>query len=150
MNATTVAEILDRARRLESLVAEHCESLAERSADGNVRFLAAYLGRHYRRLAGILEAFSQEAYRRVCAVPIPYGPQATDFRRLLDVDLPADATSEEVLDTAMRMDKGLTRLYRQVLQQQVAAEVRELFECLVRFEQADEAELQKLRAIGVA
>ncbi len=52
-----------------------------------------------------------------------------------------------VLDAAVILDECLVRLYRQVLQQPVDEEIRELFESLVRAEQRDEIELKKIKAM---
>jgi len=148
MNVTTVAEIVDQARRLETLAAGFCERLAGQTADEGVERLARHLGRHCRRLSEALGEVSREECERLCSVPVPYGPQRVDFRHLEHMELPPDATPDQMLDAAMRMDEGLTGLFRQVLRQQVVGEVRELFEALVRWEEADEAELRKLRALG--
>jgi hypothetical protein len=150
MNVTTVGEILQQARKLEAMAAECCGALADQAADQEVRMLAAYLGRHHRRLAETLGELPREEHGRICSVPIPYGPQRADFRQVQHMALPPDATTEQVLAAAMRLDEGLVALYRQVVRQGVSVEVKELFEALIRFEEADEVELRKLKAMGCA
>jgi len=52
-----------------------------------------------------------------------------------------------VLDAAVTFDECLVRLYRQAARQSADAEVRALFEGLIRAEQRDEIELKKIKAM---
>ena len=70
-----------------------------------------------------------------------------DCRCFEQVDLAPDASAQEVLDAAVKLDECLMSLYRQVLQQEVEPEVRDLFESFLHAEERDEIELKKIKAM---
>ena len=63
------------------------------------------------------------------------------------MQLPDDATADQVFDAAIAFDECLIKLYRQVLAQQVDEQVRSLFESFLRAEVHDEVQLKKIKAM---
>ncbi len=76
-----------------------------------------------------------------------YEPQAADCRCFESVELAPDASAAQVLDAAVTFDECLIKFYRQVVQQPVDEDVRELFEGLIHSEERDEIELMKIKAM---
>lgn len=147
MAVIAVADVLRHAEDFEGMLERYYRDVAEHTTRDGVRMLADYMQRHCRRLEEALARLSSEEYRRICAFPIRYEPQAADCRCFEGRELPPDATAADVLDMAVRFDECLILLYRQVLQQEIDEEVRELFESLVHFEEGDEIELKKIKAM---
>jgi len=146
MAVTNIACVLRRAGDLEHQLMTYYLDLAEQSEREGVRLLTDYMARHRRRLAEALERFSAEEYRRLSALPLRYEPVSSECDHFKERVLPPDATATDVLDFAIELDECLISLYRQVAQQDVEPEVRELFESLVRREERDEILLQKIKA----
>ena len=147
MAVITIEDVLKHAERFEQMLAGFYADLSEHSCREGVRLLTDYMSRHRKRIAEALERLSPEQVRRVCSAPLRYEPQAADCRCFDRIELLDNSSAAAVLDAAVIFDECLVSLYRQVLQQPVDEEIRELFESLVRTEQRDEIELKKIKAM---
>ena len=147
MAVITVQDVLDRAQRFEQLLAEYYANLGKHSAREGVRLLTDYMSRHRKRITAVLEKLPPERLHRVCSAPLRYEPQAADCRCFEDMNLPEDATADQVLDAAVTLDECLISLYRQVLRQPVDEEVKALVGGFLRAEERDEIELKKIKAM---
>jgi rubrerythrin len=146
MSVTNVACVLRRAGDFEHQLMTFYLDLAEQSTREGVRLLTDYMARHRRRLAESLERFPAAEYQRISALPLRYEPVSSDCDHFRDRLLSPDATASDVLDLAIELDECLISLYRQVAQQDVEPEVKDLFESLVHAEERDEILLKKIRA----
>ncbi|MBW2726201.1 MAG: hypothetical protein JRE71_17630 [Deltaproteobacteria bacterium] len=146
MAVTNVACVLRRAGDFEHQLMIYYLDLAEQTTREGVRLLTDYMARHRRRLAEALERFPAKDYQWISAHPLRYEPVASECDHFAARILPSDATAAEVLDLAIELDECLISLYRQVAQQDVEPEVKELFESLVRAEERDEILLKKIKA----
>ncbi len=147
MAIITIEDVLKHAERFEQMLADFYADLSEHSYREGVRLLTNYMARHRKRIDQALEKLSPEQVRRICSAQLRYEPHAADCRCFDKIKLPDDPLAAVVLDAAVILDECLGRLYRQVLQQPVDEEIRELFESLVRTEQRDEIELKKIKAM---
>ncbi len=147
MAIITIEDVLKHAEHFEQMLADFYTNISEQSHREGVRLLTNYMGRHRKHITEALEKLSPEQVHRICSDPLRYEPHAADCTCFDRIDLPDDASAEMVLDAAVTLDECLVSLYRQVLQQPVEEEIRELFESLVRAEQRDEIELKKIKAM---
>jgi len=148
MPYVTVKDIFKHAEQFEQMLSEYYAKLSEQSTREGVRLLTDYMSRHQSRIKEVLSRFSPEQVRRICDIPLRYEPQAADCRCFEGRELPPEATAKEVLDLAVTLDECLVRLYRQVVEQPVVEEVKELFESLIHAEEFDEIELKKIKAMN--
>lgn len=147
MGVVMIAEVLDRVEEFESMLAEFYANLAQANTREGVRLLTDYMGRHRRRTLKALAELPTKQMHHICRIPIRYEPHEVDRHCFEKIDLPPDATAAEVLDVAIEFDEHLIQFYQQVLQQPVTQEIKELFESFVRFEQHDQIELKKIKAM---
>ena len=147
MAVITIEDVLIHARNFERMLADYYAKLAEHTTRDGVRLLTEYMSRHQNRIEETLNTFSREQLKRVRSTPLRYEPQAADCRCFQDIGLAADASAAQVLDEAVVFDECLVSLYRQVLQQDVEPDIRQLFESLLCVEQRDEIELKKIKAM---
>ena len=147
MAVITIRDVLDHAEQFEQALVEFYAKLAEGSPREGVRLLTDYMSRHRKRIGEALDKLSPEQMDQITSAPLRYEPKAADCRCFDLIQLPDDAAASQVLDAAVLLDECLVRLYRQVLQQPLEEEARELFESLVRSEQRDEIELKKIKAM---
>ncbi len=148
MAVTTVACVLRRAADFECILMDYYLGLAEQTTREGVRLLTDYMARHRRRLTEALERFPAGEYKRISVLPIRYEPVAAECDHFSSRPLPQDATAAEVLDIAIELDECLISLYRQVIEQDVDPEVKDLFESLVHREERDEIQLKKIKAMN--
>jgi len=146
MSVTNVACVLRRAGDFEHQLMTYYLDLAEQATREGVRLLTDYMARHRRRLAEALERFPAEEYQRISALPLRYEPVSAECDHFKARVPSPDATAAEVLDLAIEFDECLISIYRQVAQQDVEPEVKELFESLVHREERDEILLKKIKA----
>ena len=150
MGVVTIAEVLRHVEVFERMLAEFYANLSHQTTREGVRLLTDYMSRH--RLRTHIALFKlpvervEEIYR-ICHTPLRYEPQGADKHCFEGIKLPRDATTAEVLDAAIEFDECLIRFYRQVVQQPVDQEIKELFESLIRREQDDEIQLKKIKAM---
>lgn len=147
MAIVTIEDIIQHAERFEEMLVSYYENLAKHTERQGVRMLTDYMSRHRRRIESALEALPAERVRSVCSTPLRWEPEAADCRCFEGMELPDNATAEQVIDTAITFDECLVRLYRQVLQQPVDEEVKELVGGFLQVEQQDEIQLKKIKAM---
>ena len=147
MSVVTVADVIKHAERFEEMLEDFYRNVAARSAREGVRMLADYMGRHRRRLKEAIAELDRDEYERICAIPIPYEPEAADCRCFEKVELAPDASAADLLDVAVRFDECLMSFYRQVLRQENDHALSDLFEGLIHSEQQDAVELKKIKAM---
>jgi len=147
MAIVTIAQVLACAEDFERRLAEFYAELAKQTTREGVRLLTDYMSRHRQRTHEALSKLPEIEMYHVCKTPLKYEPHAADYHCFEGVELPSDATAAEVLDTAIKFDECLVQFYRQVTQQSVDQEVKELFENLIRWEQDDEITLKKIKAM---
>ncbi|MHC4563317.1 MAG: ferritin family protein [Planctomycetota bacterium] len=147
MAVVTIDDVVTRAERFEQMLSDYYGTLAEQTTREGVRLLTDYMSRHRTRIAEALERLPEERVRHICSLPLRYEPHAADCTCFDRIHLPPEPTAADVLDAAVTLDQCLVLLYRQVLQQDVDDEVRELFESLLRAEEKDEIRLKKIKAM---
>lgn len=147
MPVVTVADVLRHAEEFERMLADYFAGVSERTTREGVRLLTDYMSRHESRIAEFLDRLSGKQVRRICSTPLRYEPEVADCRCFQGMELPPDATVGAVLDAAIRFDECLVRLYRQVSEQPVGEDVKELFESLIHVEEQDQVQLKKIKAM---
>ncbi|MHC4418160.1 MAG: ferritin family protein [Planctomycetota bacterium] len=151
MGVVTIAEVLRHVEEFEDMLAEFYAKLARSETEREgVRLLADYMSRHRRRTHRALFELpveSVEHIRRICHTRLRYEPQQLNRHCFDGVELPPDGTADEMLDIAIEFDECLVRFYQQVVRQPVDREIKTLFDSLIRWEQNDEIELKKIKAM---
>ena len=150
MGIVTIAEVLRHVEKFEDMLADFYEKLSHDTTHEGVRLLTDYMSRHRQRTHKLLFELpvdNVEQIRRICHTRLRYEPQGLGHHCFDGVELSADASAEEVLDTAIKFDECLVQFYRQVLQRPVSQEIKTLFENLIQWEQQDEIELKKIKAM---
>ncbi|MHC4531686.1 MAG: ferritin family protein [Planctomycetota bacterium] len=150
MGVVTIAEVLRHVEEFEDMLVNFYTKLANETTREGVFLLTDYMSRHRRRTHRALFELpveSVERMRRICHTPLRYEPQGLGSCCFDGIELLPDTTADKVLDIAIEFDECLVRFYRQVVQQPVDQEVKTLFESLIRWEQDDEIELKKIKAM---
>ncbi|MDD5458018.1 MAG: hypothetical protein PHF37_01295 [Phycisphaerae bacterium] len=147
MAIITVAQVLACAEEFERMLSEFYTKISHETTREGVRLLSDYMSRHRQRTHHALAKMQAETINRIYKTPLRYEPNAADIHCFEGIDLSPDAKASQIIDAAVRFDECLIRLYHQVLGQDVDHEVKELFESLIRWEQDDEMELKKIKAM---
>jgi hypothetical protein len=146
MAVVLVAKVLDHADEFERRLAEFYRGLALKTAREGVRLLTDHMSRHRQRTRIVLAILPSGKLHRMRSSHLRYEPHL-DHHLLEIIDLGLDPSASEVLDLAIRCDECLVGLYRQVVEQPIDQEVRELFEILIRRECCDMVMLKKIKAM---
>jgi rubrerythrin len=147
MPVVTVADVLERARRFEEMLAEYYSGLAQSTTREGVRLLTDYMSRHRQRIDAELAELTPEQARHIRSMPIHYKPHAADCHCFEGMELPPDAPAALVLDNAICLDGCLIALYRQAAAQVPDAESQAFFQAMIRCEERDAIELKKIKAM---
>ena len=149
MDVITIAELLRRVEEFEAKAAALYSKLSRETTHEGARMLADYLSRHRRRTHKALVDLpvdSVEQIRRICNTPLRYEPDGPGRHGFDEIELPSDATAEDILDIAIWFDECLIKFYRQIVQRPVDQNIKTLFESLIRWEEGDEIEMKKIKA----
>ena len=149
MDVITIAQLLMRVEEFEAKAARIYRKLSDETTHEGVHMLADYLSRHRRRTHKALldlPVDSVEQIRKICNTPLRYEPDRLGRHSFDDIDLPPDATAEDLLDSAICFDECLINFYRQIVQRPVDRNIKTLFESLIRWEEGDEIEMKKIKA----
>lgn len=147
MAVVTVAQVIACAEDFEYMLAEFYANLSHQSTKEGVKLLTDYMSRHRERTHKALNKLPLKSLNRIYRTPLRYEPVAANCRCFEGVELKSQTTAAEVLDAAVKFDECLIRLYRQVVRQDVDREIKDLFESLIRWEEDDEKELKKIKAM---
>ena len=147
MQFVNVEDVLDHARRFEDMLVDYYGRLSDRAVHEGVRMLAKHMAHRQQRILRALSSFTPEQVIEIHRTPVRYEPEAADCNCFRGRELPADATTGEVLEIALAFDECLARFYRQILRQELSEEVRDLFDSLLRLEEGDEIQLKKIQAV---
>ena len=147
MAIVIIAQVLACADDFKRRLAEFYSRVSQQTTREGVRLLTDYMSRHRQRTHEALNKLPGRDINRICKTPLRYELHAADYHCFEGVELPPDATAAKVLDIGIKFDECLVRFYRQVTQQSVDQEVKELFESLIRWEQNDEITLKKIKAM---
>jgi hypothetical protein len=147
MPVVTIADVLERARRFEEMLADYYAGLARSTTREGVRLLTDYMSRHRQRIDAEMAELTDEQARHIRTMPIHYEPSAAGCQCFSGMALPPDAPAAQVLDNAVCLDGCLMELYRQAAAQVPDAESQAFFQGLIRCEERDAIELKKIKAM---
>lgn len=145
----TVGDLFDFLTRLEDRFEQYYSAIRDRSGDNNARLLSYYLGRRYRRLRSSLKDFGA---RKACRIrknklhrEIAIVPQ--DWMNL--IVLPPDKVAgKNLLDTAIRYNRKLIAVYRNMLSQALTKDTALLIGNLKRQDEQEYSNFRKMLAMN--
>ncbi|MHC4502562.1 MAG: hypothetical protein ACYTFI_04580 [Planctomycetota bacterium] len=148
MSVTTLGDMLDRVEDFEQRLVALYSSVRDGTTNDGTRLLTYYLARHRRHLPAALKSCTSTQIEEIRRTPLKYDGPDFEPRALLDrVELPASATANEVLDTAVALVQTLTAVYRWMAYRQLGDEASLLFNSLLKIEETHLVELKKIRAV---
>ncbi|MCK4960561.1 MAG: hypothetical protein KAT00_14210 [Planctomycetes bacterium] len=149
MDIITIAELLRQVEEFERKVTDLYEKLSGETTHEGVHMVADYLSRHRLRTHRALLALpadSVEQMRQIRNTPLRYEPEEPGRHFFDNIELPADATADDLLDIAISFDECLIKFYQQVVQRPIDRNIKTFFESLIRWEEGDEIEMKKMKA----
>ncbi len=145
MRAITIEEILGHIENFENSLTDFFVNIHDESHDEGVRLLTGYIARHRHRTLAALGKCPHEVIDRIKKLPLQYQPDIPGEHCFKEIKLPSDATPLEILEAAIAFDECMVQMYKQIASQPVAHEIKDLFESLSIYEEADEVDLKKIR-----
>lgn len=145
MKAITVEEILACIESFENSITDFFDKIHDETHNEGARLLTDYIARHRHRTLAALEESSHEEIEHIKKLPLQYSPDMPGEHSLREIKLSPDATPLEILEAAIAFDECMVQMYKQISRQPVAQEIKEIFESLITYEEADESDLKKIR-----
>ena len=145
MRAITIEEILEHIERFENSLTDFFDKIHDETHDEGARLLTDYIARHRHRTRAALDRCPHEMIDHIKKLPLQYQPDIPGEHCFKEIKLPQDATPLEILEAAIAFDECMVQMYKQIAGQPVAHEIKDLFENLSVYEEADEIDLKKIR-----
>jgi len=141
--AKSVRELLDQAKRFHHSLSELYGSVAEESLQARVKMLLAYMSRHERYLERCLADYEEETSKKLLDHWFQFPADAPLCESIVQHELKPGMPFEEVVRLVLKLDDGLVRFYRQVAEETVGEEVKELFTRLAAQMERDEHKIAR-------
>jgi hypothetical protein len=145
MLAITIEEILGHIESFENSLTDFFDNIHGESHDEGVRLLTGYIARHRHRTLAALDKCPHEVIDHIKKLPLQYQPDIPGKHTFKEIKLSPDATPLEILEAAIAFDECMVQMYKQIARQPLAHEIKDLFENLSIYEEADEIDLKKIR-----
>ncbi|MBW8015021.1 MAG: hypothetical protein FVQ82_02465 [Planctomycetes bacterium] len=145
MRAITIEEILGHIECFENSLTDFFDKIHDETHDEGARLLTDYIARHRHRTLAALDECPHEVIDRIKKLPLQYQPDIPGEHCFKEIKLSPDATPLVILEAAIAFDECMVQMYRQISRQPVAHEIKDLFENLSIYEEADEIDLKKIR-----
>ena len=138
MTTQRTRDILERAREFHAQLSRFYERMGETVGHEKIRMLLTYMSRHETNLAECLARYERDAAERVLDTWFKYVSEKATCKCFEGVVIPPDATVDDVVQIALRLDRCLVDLYTETAERAVSQEVRDLFTSLLKTEQKQE------------
>lgn len=138
-----IRDIFSISRGFHDQLSLFYERLRDRTQRKRVRLLLDYLSRHETNLNRCLGQFADHTSSAVLDTWVQYVPDAEPFPHLETLRVAADMSTDDVVALALRLDDALIQFYEQLRDEAGSAEVREVFESMLRLEEVDEIALRR-------
>ncbi len=132
-------DILDHARQFHRKLGELYARSGESADKEKLKILLHYMSRHEQYMEECLSGYAADAQKKVLDAWFKFPPTMPDCDCFECVDLKADLTVDQLIDTAVRVDKCLIRLYQMGAEKASSQEVRDLFTKLLDMEKREES-----------
>lgn len=145
MRAISIEKILAHVESFENSLTRFFTEISDKTHDEGARLLTDYIARHRHRTLAALSKLQVQQIEHIKKLPLQYQPDIPGAHCFKEINLQLDATPLTILQAAIEFDECLVQMYHQIANQPVAHEIKELFESLEKYEQADEINLKKIR-----
>ena len=146
MRATSIAEIIEYAEKFEQDLVRFYQGISNNTSHEGARMVTDYIARHTSHVNEMLSDLTEKERQHICSIPLSYEPSIPGKQCFELIELPDDATADDVLEVAISFDECLLQMYRCVARQDSERDVKEFFEELILTLEKDEVGLKKIKA----
>ncbi|HMO49721.1 MAG TPA: hypothetical protein PKE26_02530 [Kiritimatiellia bacterium] len=132
MIARTTREILDQARYFHRQLHAFYEALKEKIEQPKLHMILDYLGQHEQRMETALKRYEEDISRKMADTWFKFTPAQTVDEALREITVAPDASLDDLMAIAIRLENYFVALYRSAADQAVSAEVKEVFDQLLK------------------
>lgn len=136
-NFEQVRDVLDYGAESHVRMGELYVALRERSDQDRVKIVLSYLGQQEDVRASVVRRFGKEGRDKVLNSWLQYAPSSNVESVLVDRNLPADMSVDEVIALAASFDDAMIGLYAESAREADDPQVREVFENLAEMERRE-------------
>jgi rubrerythrin len=134
-----VKDILNTVRGFYKQLTEFYAGLSETSDKEKVQILLKYMSHHERKFEHAFAQYSDETGRKLLETWIQYPPDPNVLYVPKAKELDRSMTVDDVADIAKELDDRLERFYSEAARLVESVELKDFFETLKEFEEAEKA-----------
>ena len=131
-------DVLDKVRDFHRKLSEFYAKMQEMAHREKVRMLLGYMSRHEMHLEECLARYENEGAKGILDTWFQFTPPIAKWEFFEKLDLNADMSVDDVIQTAIKFDDCLVEFYLQVSEMAACEDVRALFSKLLNMEKAEE------------
>ncbi|HPG00879.1 MAG TPA: ferritin family protein [Kiritimatiellia bacterium] len=135
-----VTDIVEHAKQFHRQLSALYGQLAVTAEREKIRILLNYMSRHEQHLVECLGGYEKDAAQKVLGTWFKFVPEMPKCKCFECVDLKPDMSVDQIIETALRVDRCLLKFYAEAAEKAVVPEVKDLFSKLVEMEKHKETE----------
>ncbi len=124
-------DILDHVRQFHQAVSDHCERVSGDTNEKRLKLLLDYVSEREQSLADALGVFTEQTPEPILDTWFQYTGDDTAIQRLLDSELNADMTADDVMRLILQITDHFIALYSDMVAASETEEVRNVFQNLL-------------------
>lgn len=149
MRFETTQDVLNHIREFHKKASALYQELAEKEEQKRLQLLLNYMSRHEAHLEQSLAQYEQETSQKILDTWFQYIPDQQLLQPIQDVEVEPNASVQEIVDLAMRLDDCLIALYKEMIEHAAANEVKEVFQNLLEMEKQEQHQLARTTFSGM-
>ena len=139
----TTKDVLDHAREFHTQLSDFYNLLSRKSEKQRVKLLLDYMSQHEKHLEETLSRYEEEVSERILNTWFQNSPpkQVLNTCKEIGIEGKEDLTVDDVIEMAVKLDRCLIDLYKDMIKNAETDEVRDVFKNLAEMERRYELEL---------
>ncbi len=137
MSTLRARDVLDQAQGFHARLASHFASLGSTAENERARLLFSWLSQHEEKISHFLHRYLGDAPASLLDAWLQNVPEEHALSHCTLIDLSPGADANEIISASRHYDDYLMRLYVGMRDQATRSDVREMFDSLIKMEDAE-------------
>ncbi|WP_051677151.1 ferritin family protein [Maridesulfovibrio frigidus] len=142
-NVQTAKDVIEQTKAFHKKLGDFYQNLADKVEKERVKILLEYMSRHHDHIAIIIDEYESSAAENILSTWFMFVHKECDLSPFFDANIGPDMTAQQVIKVAVDLDKCLLDTYEGLLQNDIADDVREVFQSLLEMEKLEKIKLAK-------
>ncbi len=135
MPSKQIREILDQVCEMHEGMSSCFRSIQEQTDDSRLSLLTNYMAEHEAKFRETLASYEADATKALLDTWLQFGNEEEILKRIEHISFDGLRTPEQLLQTALQIQRDLVQLYRELAEATSVPEVQDLFNNLITLEE---------------